>query len=499
MKTVISYLEKTTQRFPNKIAVIDEQGCCSYKELYIKSKHVGDFLAEQVNPRTPIVVFMDKGIHALYSFLGIARAGCMYSLLNPDFPKHRLQQIQEILLPVAVITEKKFYAQAKDIFKKIPIFLIEDLKNYTTNITDIPSVRLHDVDPLYINFTSGSTGKPKGVVVNHRSVVDFIDCFTDLFHITHVDILANQALFDFDVSVKDIYSTIKMGATLVIIPKHLFSNPAKLLDFICEHQITTMIWAVSALSLICTFHGLDYKTPHTVNKIMFSGEVMPLKHLRTWQKHLPNAMYVNLYGPTEITCNCTYHILDSSNDYKEGIPIGKPFPNEHVFLLDQQNQEILQPHLSGEICVSGTALALVYYNAPLQSKQHFVQNPLNPHYRDIIYRTGDLASYNDKGELIYHGRKDFQIKYQGYRIELEGIEKVIHDIPGVEQCCLVYDGKRIYAFYSGQLDERPLQRFLQLKLPAYMVPAKIKKLDRLPLTANGKIDRKTLLTQGGIR
>ena len=276
-----------------------------------------------------------------------------------------------------------------------------------------------DTDPLYANFTSGSTGTPKGVVVSHRSVLDFIDVFAPLFHITDKDRIANQAPFDFDVSVKDIYSAVKTGATLVIVPKALFSRPVQLLDYLCENRVTTLIWAVSALCLITTFHGLDYRVPETVQKVLFSGEVMPVKHLANWRSHLPHAMFVNLYGPTEITCNCTYHILQPGRGYKHGIPIGQAFPNEHVFLLDEQNQLVTQPGMEGEICVRGTALALGYFKAPEQTAAAFTQNPLQTWYPERIYRTGDLGRYGEGGDLYFAGRKDFQIKHMGHRIELK--------------------------------------------------------------------------------
>ena len=296
-----------------------------------------------------------------------------------------------------------------------------------------------DTDPLYVNFTSGSTGTPKGIAVSHRSVIDFIDCFTQLFEISQKDIIANQAPFDFDVSVKDIYSSLKTGATLVIVPRELFSAPARLMDFLCENNVTTMIWAVSALSLISAFHALEYKIPQTVDKILFSGEVMPLKHLQNLRKFMPNVKYVNLYGPTEITCNCTYHILDKNKTYEEGIPIGIPFPNEDVFLLDEYGKKVTKEDDKGEICIRGTALALGYFNSSEQNNTRFVQNPLNKNYPEKIYKTGDLGCYNSNGELVFKGRKDFQIKYMGHRIELEEIEKAIGAVRGIELCCFIFD------------------------------------------------------------
>ena len=350
-----------------------------------------------------------------------------------------------------------------------------------------------DTDPLYANFTSGSTGVPKGVVVSHRSVLDFIDCFVPLFGIDQEDVLACQAPFDFDVSVKDIYAALKTGATLSLLPKQLLSTPAALVDRLCECQVTTLIWAVSALCLVSSFHGLDYRTPTSVKRVLFSGEEMPRKALETWMHHLPQADFVNLYGPTEITCNCTYHRVDRTRDYAEGLPIGRPFPNEGVFLLDEQGREITAPGQVGELCVRGTALALGYLNAPEQTARAFCQNPLNPHYPERIYRTGDLACYNQRQELLFRGRKDFQVKYLGHRVELEEVERAVAQVPGVERCCVVFADHRLYGFYTGQVERKALHHTLRQSLPAYMVPGALYPLPAFPLTKNGKVDRKKLL------
>lgn len=167
---------------------------------------------------------------------------------------------------------------------------------------------------------------PKGVLVSHRAVLDFIGYFTELFQITDQDVIANQAPFDFDVSVKDIYSMLRTGATMVIVPTAMFSTPPVLLDYLCEKRATTLIWAVSALCLISGLKGLDYRVPDAVNKVLFSGEAMPVKHLNIWKKHLPDAFFVNLYGPTEITCNCTYYRIEREFGEQEKLPIGRPFP-----------------------------------------------------------------------------------------------------------------------------------------------------------------------------
>ncbi len=440
---------------------------------------------------------MEKGIDTLIGFFGILYAGGCYSLVNPEFPSSRVVEILDCLEAKVILTDKEHSSLLKEIVDK-EIVLIEDVKKAELEediLERIRSLKI-DLDPVYINFTSGSTGKPKGVVVGNRSIIDFIDIFTEEFDIKESDRLANQAPFDFDVSVKDIYSSIKVGATLVLVPKRYFSNPTLLLDYLVEKKVTTMIWAVSALCLITTFHGLDYKVPSTVGKILFSGEVMPMKHLRQWMEHLPECTFVNLYGPTEITCNCTYYKIDPTKEY-EKIPIGKPFKNERVFLLDDDGLEVKEKEVVGEICVAGSALALGYYHNKEQTDAHFVQNPLHNAYHELIYKTGDLAQYGSDGELYFMGRKDFQIKYQGHRIELEEIELEILKMKDIERVVTIFYEKknRLYCFYIGNILEKEIIETLSKSLPSFMIPSRFVKVDDFALNKNGKIDRKILQKQ----
>lgn len=502
MRNVLQYLERAASLSPAQTACVDEIQSYTYQQLCHASRTVGAALSGYVVPREPVAVFLEKGCPALCAFFGIVYAGGFYSYFNPELPASRLGQIQQVLQARYVITDRDHREAIGAVFPPESILLVEDLLAAQPDQSRLAAVRaaMIDTDPLYINFTSGSTGVPKGVLVSHRSVLDFIDVFTDTFAFTAADRLGNQAPLDFDVSVKDIYGALKVQATLVLIPRRLFSRPKELLDFLCEHRVTTLIWAVSALCLISTFHGLDYRTPETVRSVLFSGEVMPLKHLKTWMEHLPRAQFVNLYGPTEITCNCTYHILDRSRDYSAGVPIGRPFPNEEVFLLDGEDREVREPGTVGELCVRGTALALGYYRAPEQTAAAFVPDPRNPAYPELIYRTGDLARYRPDGELMYSGRKDFQIKHLGHRVELEEVERAVSALPGVERCCCVYreEKQKIYGFYMGELEENQLRRQLKEQLPYFMVPGALTRVDQFPLTKNGKIDRKELMKGGRV-
>jgi len=500
---VLSYLERSARRFPEKIALLDEVRQFTYREVQEKAKRIGTALSHLTGAGRGVGVYMEKDAQTLCAFFGAVYAGCFYCALNTELPATRLGQIVSVLEPALIVTTRELEAAAREIFPGQNIVTVEELEKTEPDEKRLGEIRSRrvDTDPLYVNFTSGSTGVPKGIVVGHRSVLDFIGFFTEIFGITEKDVIANQAPFDFDVSVKDIYSALAVGATLAVIPRRLFSLPAQLVDFLCEHKATTMTWAVSAICLLTTFHALDYKTPETVNKILFSGEVMPLRALKELKKHLPKAMLVNLYGPTEITCNCTYHILEPERDYSAGIPIGRPFPNEDVFLLDGEDKLVTEAEQPGEVCVRGTALALGYYRNPEQNDAHFVQNPLNPYYPERIYRTGDLARYNEAGELVFSGRKDFQIKYMGHRIELEEIEREMAAIEGVERCCCVFDEKRsrLKGFYIGTVDRETLHASMKAKLPDFMIPGILRQVEDMPLNKNGKIDRKLLDAMAGGR
>ena len=220
---------------------------------------------------------------------------------------------------------------------------------------------------------------------------------------------------------------------------------------------------------------------------------MPLKVLNYWRENIPDAMYVNLYGPTEITCNCTYYILDREFDGTDEIPIGKAFPNTEILLLKEDNT-LAGENETGEICVRGSSLALGYYKNREITEKAFCQNPLNTDYPERIYRTGDMGRWIN-GELFFSGRRDFQIKHMGHRIELGEIERVMDSLPFSDRNCCIYDEKheKIYMFYQGETDmAKEIAVSLQEKLPKYMCPNKYVFMKEIPLNKNGKLDRTRL-------
>ena len=368
-----------------------------------------------------------------------------------------------------------------------------DVNEYSTLLPEMRE-KIDRETPLYGIFTSGSTGTPKCVLISHGNAMDFINHFVDTFGFTENDIIGNQAPFDFDVSIKDIVTAYFSGASLVLIPREYFSTPARLLDYICDNHVTNLTWAVSALCIISGLKGFSYRVPTEIKRVMFSGEVMPMKQLLIWQENLPEARFVNLYGPSEITCNCTYFELERKYEKDERLPLGKVFEGRKVRLLDENDKVITEPGITGEICVTGESLAIGYYHNEEQTKAHFVNYTEADGSVVRMYRTGDMAVIEDDGQMYFAGRKDFQIKHMGHRIELEEIERGVNAIDGIERCICTYDAakKRITAFYTGSMEKKELHLKLKEKLPVYMVPNRFNHVKEFILNKNGKVDRKVL-------
>ena len=497
MTNVLEYLEHITDEAPDRAAVTDGEKEYTRAGLLDVCRRIGSALLEYDLRRRPVIVFMEKNADTLTAFFGAVFAGAFYTLIDPQLPRQRQRQICDSLGASVVITDNAHMEQAIELFAECTILKISDLQENVCDMDGLDAVRKRhlDTDPLYVNFTSGSTGVPTGVLICHRSVIDFIGIFTKQFGIREDDVIANQAPLDFDVSVKDIYSAMLTGAKLVLVPRPLFTTPAPLLDFLCDQNTTVMIWAVSALCLISAFHGLEYRVPGKVRLVMFSGEVMPLKRLKNWMDYLPQTDFINLYGPTEITCNCTWHRIDRQRDYTDGIPIGESFPNEETFLLNEKDEEILVPGETGEICVRGTAVGLGYWNMKEQTRERFRDDPRTPEYSSVIYCTGDLGRYNEQGELMFLGRADDQVKYMGHRIELAEVELAMNGIPGVERSCCVFDEQksRLHGFYCGSVDRKELAGLLKDRLPVFMIPGYLHQVQSMPVTGRGKIDRKALM------
>lgn len=496
MKTILEILENTTERFPDRRAVTDLEGSYSYRELLEKAKTAGTALAGQIEVKEPVVILMEKSCQAVAMLYGVLYAGGFYIFVDPDQPAERMSKIFGKLEAKTVIaddTEKNHEILKECSFSGKQLTAAALLQG-TADEKVLENVRdkVQESDILYGIFTSGSTGTPKGVMVSHKSAADFIGHFTQTFGITEEDRIGNQAPFDFDVSVKDIYSACMTGAELVLIPRTYFAQIKRLMDYLEEKEVTVLVWAVSAVCLISGFRGFRYKVPKDIRMVMFSGEIMPPKHLRIWQDALPEASFVNLYGPSEITCNCTYQRIEKQYADEEDIPIGIPFEGRKVFLLEE-GQLVTETGKQGEICVAGESLSDGYYNDPDKTKEAFGRMELDGEERRF-YHTGDLGRFDEEGILHFHGRADSQIKHMGHRIELGEIENAMLRVPGISRGCCLFDQKknRMVAFYTGELSSAEIKTKLKKMIPTYMVPNKMIQQESFDLNKNGKIDRNKL-------
>ncbi len=488
---VTDYLDESAKKFPNKIAFVDEKRSITFAELRNESLKIAENLIQQNFFKKPIAIYIEKSVECVAAFMGVAYSGNFYTPLDVKMPKSRAEKIIETLQPSAIITNENLFEQANQF--NVKTYIYENIQKNTLNEQIVKDVgrKIIDTDILYVMFTSGSTGTPKGVIISHKSLISYIEWGKEAFQFNDKTVFGNQTPFYFSMSVMDIYQTIRNGSALYMIPHMLFSFPIKLLEYINESKINTLYWVPSALCIVVNFKALGKIDISCVKNILFAGEVMPVKQMNIWRKNLPNARFANLFGPTEFTDICNYYIVDRNFSDDEPLPLGKSCKNTDTFILNERDELVTKENEIGELCIRGTCLAYGYYNDPERTAAAFVQNPLNKSYSEKIYRTGDLAHYNEHGELMFDGRKDFQIKHMGHRIELGEIETAALSLNDVNQCCCIYDTNKnhIVMFYSGDVDEKFLKENLKKLLPEYMLPNQKICLDELPLNANGKIDR----------
>lgn len=495
-RNVLTYLEESREKSPDKKAYFDDVISLTYDEVYNNARAIGTKLCKKIKSNLkPVLIYMDKSPLCLCAFWGVAYSRNFYVPTDTNMPEYRISLIVENLKPACVITDMAHYDVARNFCNQV--LLYEEMCETPIDDDLLLSVRNQtlDTDPLYVLYTSGSTGVPKGVVVSHASLIDYVDAFCDEIPLCTDDVIANQAPFYFDASLIDIYCTLKLTATMCIVPLELFSVPLKLLEFMENNKVSAIRWVPSAMKMIFTFKGFKSLKPQYLKTVIFGAEAMPTKCYNYWKENYPDVTFVQIYGPTEITGVCTYYIIDRDYADDETIPIGKAFKNTAVFLLDEDNNLVKKSDVPGEICVKGTCLSNGYYNSKEKTDEVFVQNPLNPYYFERIYKTGDLAKYNERGELVFLSRKDLQIKHMGHRIELGEIETVVSSLPGMRNVCCLFESKKqkIVLFYESEsMDDAKLTEELKKRLVRYMMPNVFHKMEELPLLKSGKVDRQAL-------
>lgn len=494
--SILDSFELTKRLYRDKIAIIDNETQISFKELDSYSDSIAlSILKSSSSTKSPVGVYLSKSRWSIVSFLGVVKSGNFYVPLDINSPLERTGKILDTLKNEVIICDRQNVPRLLSVGFTGTIILIEDA--IKSDICESERVLLSkirfstiDLDPIYAIFTSGSTGTPKGVLISHRGVSDYIEWAIETYEISSEEIIGNQAPFHFDNSTLDIFLMLSAGSTLIIIPEDKFAFPIKLVEYLNEKSINFVFWVPSVLNSVAIFDAFSSILPTSLKKVLFAGEVMPTKHLNYWMKKHPNAVYSNLYGPTEITVDCTFYIVNRSFSDNDLLPIGRPCKNTQIIVLSEEGKLVSKGEI-GELCVRGSSLAFGYYNDNLRTKEAFVQNPLHNLYPDIIYKTGDLVFENEYGEYVFVGRKDSQVKHLGFRIELGEIEAALLGIKEIENACVLYDdiSRQIVAFYIGDVTLRDIRVKLLKELPKYMVPTKWYRELNFPFNANGKIDR----------
>ena len=365
MKNILEMLEYSAQRFPQKTVFADESKSITYVELLKTVQSIGSKIAAAGVYKAPVAVIAERSVENLAAMFGVLAGGCFYTVIDAEMPAERIKAIFETLKPAAVLVTGGCVSKICEIDFKGAVLYYNEAAHFAPNKEVLQKIRdgMADTDPAYVLFTSGSTGVPKGAVLNHRSVLAYIKWYADTFKIDEDTVFGSQTPFYFSMSVSDVYSTVYSGATLNIIPKTLFSFPLKLIELMNERRVNTIYWVPSALSIVAKLKVFDYLKPEYLKKVLFAGEVMPVKPLNYWRKNLPNALFANLFGPTETTDICTYYIVDRPFSDGETLPIGRACDNCKVFILNENGKEAKAGE-EGELYAAGSFLSMGYYNNP---------------------------------------------------------------------------------------------------------------------------------------
>ena len=505
LRSILSYLDIAADIYDNRTVYTDGSDRISFAQLKSAAASIGTAVAAAEKAERPVAVLTGRHVYTPACYLGIAMAGCFYAPMDPGVPDSRLRQILDVAKPDTLIADREHAEKAGELGYTGRIIIMEEAMETAADEAVLAERRsaITETTPLYILFTSGSTGKPKGVLTSHLAVICYLDGLQEVIGLKESDILGNQAPLDYIAAIRDMYLPLMTGAKTVMLHPNEFAMPQNLIGSLQRAGVTTLCWSATGLEIPARLGVFDdaenMPALPPLKRVVFSGSVISNPLLRKWQEAFPDTTFINQYGPTEATGSCTYYVIDHAVQDDEIIPIGKPYNHYMIDLLTEDGRHA-EPGETGEICVRGPALALGYYDAPEQTEKNFVLSPAHSHWKEPMYRTGDLGRMGEDGQLYFLGRKDRQFKHLGHRIEPEEIEQKASLLNGVEECVCTYNAERkaIHLFYKGSATPKEISLFLRAELPSFMAPRKLTAMEELPRLPNGKLDRKKLeeLTQG---
>lgn len=500
---VQQYFSESAIKYPQKIAISCQAEEVTFKQADEFSNSFARHLKSLGVGRGAFVpFFMKKSVTSALSILSILKADCAYVPVDVNSPAQRLKSILNSTSAKVILVNNHSEPLLRGLLgddSSVSIINVETFEPKDTSSLDYQNL---SIDIAYVLFTSGSTGVPKGVMIPHKAIIDYIDWCVETYEITDNDVVANHAPLYFDNSTFDIYTAFKSGASLHLVHDELNAVIPRLVSWIKEREISVFFCVPSVLTMLLKSRRLKPDSMNKIKHLICAGEVLPRDVLDAWMEMYPHIQFTNMYGPTEITVDCSFHMIQSRpSEECLSIPIGKARKNMELFIRSEDGRLTQEIGISGELLVRGTSVAYGYLGDSAKTDAAFIQNPNHDLYHDPLYCTGDLVKMDENGDFLFLGRADDQIKYLGYRIELGEIEASLNSINSVAEGVVVFndsedESQRAIGALVSVTDDTDIQSLnsqLQEKLPSYMVPTVIQLFgDEYPRTPNGKYNRKAI-------
>ncbi|WP_277670070.1 non-ribosomal peptide synthetase/type I polyketide synthase [Saccharomonospora viridis] len=489
--SAVTMFEQQASRTPNRTAVVYRDRRLTYRELDERANRLAHLLLNEygLDRQSLVCLVLDRSEHLLVAILAVLKAGCAYVPVDPDLPAERVRFLFEDTATPLVLTEQ---AHLGFLEADVPIIAVDERGLGEDQPATSPDVELNGADLAYAIYTSGTTGRPKGVLCEHRGLVNRILWMNRRFPLGESDRVLQKTPYSFDVSVWELLWATWVGSAVVFAEPEGHKDPEYLTALIQRERITVIHFVPSMLAAFTdalrTSDDMSAEALRSLRYVFCSGEELKLAQVHAVHELLPEAELHNLYGPTEASIDVTH--FDCTDGDLNQVLLGRPIDNMRVHVLSRSRKP-LPPHAIGELYLGGVGLARGYLNLPEMTEERFVPDPFAPGER--LYRTGDLGLRLPSGDLAFLGRNDFQVKVNGFRIELGEIEAALEQHPQVRRAVVILRDGRLVGYYAaGQALESELRSALHARVPNYAVPAALVRLDELPVTANGKLDRAAL-------
>ncbi|ETT44839.1 Gramicidin S synthetase II [Paenibacillus sp. FSL H7-689] len=494
--TLVQLFERQVKVNAQRTAVVYNGESMTYMELDARVKQLAHLLHRKGIVSGDIIgLMLPRSLNMIISVLAVLRAGAAYMPIDPNLPDERVRYMVTDSHAQLTLTSADLVQRLNGIVR---IECVDDCFKRPLSITahaTITEVNAHDL--AYIIYTSGTTGNPKGVQISHRNVVRLLFNDQARFNFNEQDVWTMFHSFSFDFSVWEIYGALLNGGKLVIVPEDITREPAEFINLLLSEKVTILNQTPTFFYRLLNYIVNETNQDLSLRYVIFGGEALNPSLIKSFMDTSPHVKFINMYGITETTVHVTSKVLDAEAIKSNVSNIGVPLPTLQVYVLDQ-NDKLCPVQVVGELFVSGEGVSVGYLNRPELTAESFLPDPFQPGKR--MYRTGDLVKWLPTGELQYIGRKDLQVKIRGYRIELGEIEQALATYEAIRDAAVVakedkVGDKLLYCYYvsAAKVERLELKHYLQTQVPSYMIPSYFIEVDKLPLTNNGKVDRRQLL------